>query len=551
MSVVAGKLSIAGGTVYCLDPANSRSGVAAYGGDEVYDLGIGGTLYTFHVFKTPGNYTFYPNQALTAQVLVVGGGGGGGKDMGGGGGGGGVIYNASYALSAGTSVSVTVGDGGYGSPAAGGGYRPDGVGPENTYHAFTISATSGVNSVFGTITAGGGGYGGSSYFDYTPNNGYGGNAVNGGSAGGASGYSNTTTGRGGTATGGGYAGGGSSGQYYSGGGGGAGGAGTSGPSQANGGAGVANSIFGTTYYFGGGGGGAAYTLSVGGNGGIGGGGAGAVGVTTGGGSALNTGGVGAPVGGGQWGNGRGGDGGANTGGGGGGGSHYNGTNMGGKGGSGIVVVRYPKPASIAPSAYINSGLTSNTPSKMNNGVAYSTSNYGMITFDGVDDFIDFYAPGLGTTTTVEVWANIKDFNKATDGSILFGWGGHLLWLRLGAMGFNTTSGDLYGIPSATVTANGLLNTWKHYVFEMRSDVSYTNNKIYINGTLQGLSQVQGAENAANRTFNGGTGRIGTSASLGSSYSPSMDLGMFKVYNRSLSQNEISASFQTHRYRYGV
>ncbi len=41
-------------------------------------------------------------------------------------------------------------------------------------------------------TAIGGGYGGSSYFQYTPNNGYGGN---GGSGGGASGYSDGNTGR--------------------------------------------------------------------------------------------------------------------------------------------------------------------------------------------------------------------------------------------------------------------------------------------------------------------------------------------------------------------
>jgi len=70
------------------------------------------------------------------------------------------------------------------------------------------------------FTAIGGGKGGSSYFGYTPDQGYG---SNGGSGGGASGYSDGNTGRNGAGTvGQGNSGGGSGGQYYSGGGGGAG-----------------------------------------------------------------------------------------------------------------------------------------------------------------------------------------------------------------------------------------------------------------------------------------------------------------------------------------
>jgi hypothetical protein len=269
----------------------------------------------------------------TVEVLVVAGGGGGGMDMGGGGGGGGVVYNSSYAVTQGTAVTVTVGNGGAGAPAAGTNGQP-------VSHQYTISASQGGNSVFGSITATGGGYGGSSYFGYTPNNGYGGN---GGSGGGASGYSDGNTGRAGTGSSGqGFNGGGSGGQYYSGGGGGAGGVGSSGPNIPNGGPGLLFSSM-SPYYFGGGGGGSAYSVSPGGNGGIGGGGGGAVGITTGG-AGLNN---GSPGGGGSpnaQANTPGGDAGANTGGGGGGGSHYQTTNnKGGNGGSGIVIVRYSGP----------------------------------------------------------------------------------------------------------------------------------------------------------------------------------------------------------------
>jgi hypothetical protein len=290
--------------------------------------------FTVRVFTSSGVFT--PAFTGTIEVLVVGGGGGGGMDMGGGGGGGGVISNTTVSVTAGTPITVTVGAGGYGGPAGSGGYRTDGAGPQPGGHQFTVSATNGSNSVFGSLTAVGGGYGGSSYFGYTPNNGYG-NA--GGSGGGASGYSDGSTGRGGSGTAGqGNAGGGSTGQYYSGGGGGAAAAGSNGGTP-NGGAGVLNTILNKDLYWGGGGGGASYSSGQGGNGGIGGGGGGANGTTTGG-AGYNSGFPGGGGGGGMWAQTPGGNGGQFTGGGGGGGSHYNATNKGGEGGSGVVIVRY-------------------------------------------------------------------------------------------------------------------------------------------------------------------------------------------------------------------
>jgi hypothetical protein len=262
-------------------------------------------------------------------------------DMGGGGAGGQVIARKAYDIPVGVPLPVVVGRGGYGAPAGGGGYRTDGAGPQPAYHQFTISATDGVASSFAGIVAAGGAYGGSSYFGYTPNNGYGGNGFNGG---GSSGYSDGSAGRAGTGNvaAGGYNGGGASGQYYSGGGAGSGGPGISGSAQPHGGPGIYDDITGTGYYWGGGGGGAAYSLGTGGNGGAGGGGGGAVGTTTGG-SGYNAGSAGGGGSAGSQTNTPGGNGGTNTGGGGGGGSHYNLTNKGGEGGSGIVVIRYPGP----------------------------------------------------------------------------------------------------------------------------------------------------------------------------------------------------------------
>lgn len=291
--------------------------------------------YRIHRFNSSGTFTLSSlnGTSLPVEYLIVAGGGGGGMDMGGGGGGGGVL-NGKSILTPG-SYTITVGAGGTGAPAAGTNGQPGG-------HQYTIPATSGGNSSFNSLTAIGGGFGGSSYRGYTPGIAGG----NGGSGGGSSGYNdNAGTFYGGSGTSGqGFRGGNSTAAYYSGGGGGAGGAGTDSTSIANGGPGRLVTILGRPFYWGGGGGGAGYS-TFGGAGGRGGGGAGAPN------SYANNYAYGGRDGiewgrdtlngcTGCWTNLPGGDGGTNTGGGGGGGAHYNSNNKGGNGGSGIVIIRY-------------------------------------------------------------------------------------------------------------------------------------------------------------------------------------------------------------------
>lgn len=249
--------------------------------------------YNIHTFTASGTFTV--TGGGNVEVLVVGGGGGGGWDVGGGGGAGGLIYNSLYAVTSQT-YTITIGTGGAGATSS------------------TVAAINGSDSIFGTLTAVGGGKGGS----WSGNSG-----AAGGSGGGAT---SNVTGGGGLATsnqgnpGGAAAGNPGSTNQYSGasGGGGAGQAGglgtASGWSAASttygyGGNGLQYSISGTPTYYAGGGGSASDSGSYWGVGGLGGGG---------GGNAVNAT--------------------ANTGGGGGGGGV---PNNGGSGGSGIVIIRYP------------------------------------------------------------------------------------------------------------------------------------------------------------------------------------------------------------------
>jgi len=282
----------AGSTFSLYGIANADLGAAkATGGIITEDAN-----YWYHTFGASGVFT--PKQALTCDYLVVAGGGGGTAYGGGGGAGGYKTGSLSFAAS--TNYAVTVGAGGvYGDPNAG---TPGGVGS---------------NSVISSITSSGGGAGGGV-----------GATVNGGSGGG--GYPTA-----GTATPSGQGNNGGAGDdnanfllRYSGGGGGAGAAGSAGSSNGtvgaggNGGNGLASSISGSSVTYAGGGGGMVdgrLTTPTAGTGGTGGGGAGKVTAGTATSGTINTGGGG----------------GASTFAS---GSYHNA----GAGGSGIVIVRYPK-----------------------------------------------------------------------------------------------------------------------------------------------------------------------------------------------------------------
>jgi formylglycine-generating enzyme required for sulfatase activity len=264
--------------------------------------GTNGVAYVVHSFTTVGTSAFVPFVPISnVEYLVIGGGGGGGNGRAGGGGAGGYLTSSINVQA--ISYTVTVGAGG-------------------------ASGQNGSQSIFGNITASGGGKGG-------------GNQVNGSSGGsGGGGGGNWQVGAGmsgGTGTAGqgnnGGNGSGVTGAWTSagGGGGGAGGAGSNAPSSeagGNGGNGLSSLITGTAVTRAGGGGGGVEGVQVSQNrqkglGGSGGGGDGAGGCC----GSQTPAVAGA----------------ANTGSGGGGGDYSQNSSQGAAGGSGVVIVRYPMP----------------------------------------------------------------------------------------------------------------------------------------------------------------------------------------------------------------
>jgi hypothetical protein len=157
VTVFVGSGNILAGTTFTIyGVAAGNSSAKASGGNIVVTDGS----FWYHAFTSTG--TFIPNESLSASVLLVGGGGGGGNGGGagaGGGGAGGVRAFTSQSLVANTVYPAIVGAGGVSALT----YRqPSGKGG---------------NTTLGSLSATGGGFGGT----YTSN----GNGGAGGSGGGA------------------------------------------------------------------------------------------------------------------------------------------------------------------------------------------------------------------------------------------------------------------------------------------------------------------------------------------------------------------------------
>ncbi len=202
--------------------------------------------------------------------------------------------------------------------------------------------------------------------------------------------------------------------------------------------------------------------------------------------------------------------------------------------------------SYAGSGTSVNGLVSGIGLTLVNGVGFGTTSTKYFILDGTNDNIPFNIPNVGTTLSIEMWGRINSFSNGMP----FGFDRYDVWANGGRLGFNTAVGDQYGLTSIQVTNLGLLNQWKHYVFEMRSDVPYTNNKIYINSQNQSFLQVLGSEDSSNRNFNNGSGRI-SSWLTDDNYNLPMDLGQFKIYNRALSASEIVQNYNATKRRYGL
>jgi hypothetical protein len=180
--------------------------------------------------------------------------------------------------------------------------------------------------------------------------------------------------------------------------------------------------------------------------------------------------------------------------------------------------------------------------------SFNSASGGSIVFNGSSSYANFNA-NIGSTNavTVDMWVKTNSLNAPT-GSMYFGFGQYDVWTKAGTIGYNTSGGDVFGLTSTRVENLGIEGAWKHLVFVMNSG-SNSNNKIYVNGVNQtSLSQVYTGFNTANANFNSGAGRIAGWRN-DSSWLMNLNVASFKIYNRELSQQEITNNFNASKQRF--
>ena len=173
-------------------------------------------------------------------------------------------------------------------------------------------------------------------------------------------------------------------------------------------------------------------------------------------------------------------------------------------------------------------------------------------------WLRFPNSNLVFTASIEMIVSTEAYGGQGIFGMLFGFNSLYLFQQQsdGSVGFGTGNGDLQGISRLTSNPTWPLNKWVYVVAEMvrlgsQSNINILSNKIYLNGVSQPTSArgINGPTPAGqNRTFGNGTMRIANSQwtyqnQPGGGYQTNISCSMFRVYNRALTQDEITKNYK--------
>jgi hypothetical protein len=161
--------------------------------------------------------------------------------------------------------------------------------------------------------------------------------------------------------------------------------------------------------------------------------------------------------------------------------------------------------------------------------------------------------------TVDMWVKLQT-PPSGETNYLAAFGGYYIAINsANRIGFGSNLLDLWGLNSTQTSDLQLINNWKHYSFIMangRADgpnLPPEDQKIYVNGSLQTLSRVSGDDYPTTRTYSflsTSDFRLGRRAGGGDS-GIDMDVALVKVYNRELTQAEVTQNFNAHKGRFNI
>jgi hypothetical protein len=235
---------------------------------------------------------------------------------------------------------------------------------------------------------------------------------------------------------------------------------------------------------------------------------------------------------------------------------------------------------LNPRSYPGSGIVWNdlTPyannGDLDDGNNPVTIQNGYASFTDIDNdrYVDLAGIGeINNTTeyvTLDMWIKLKGPTDVVgiEKGYIFGWNAYSIQARynyglLEKFGFTTNSNDIYGLEDPTLASLNLLNNWNHYSFVMcdygHFSIARTNQKIYINGTNQSISSVtpSAGESTTFRVFTYNPTSVarfpGCRFNNGNIVLLNMDVALVKIYNRELTQDEVTQNFNAHRGRFNI
>jgi len=202
---------------------------------------------------------------------------------------------------------------------------------------------------------------------------------------------------------------------------------------------------------------------------------------------------------------------------------------------------------------INDLTVNNIDSTLENGSTFSINNNGIITTDGVDDYIKTpRVPGTGTSTASVSWCIWVKPNSAS-GNIMSmsstnpqgSWNMPPITAALSKF-----RGKIWNNNYLFSTDNFVIGNWYYVCLVFNYDPTQVNRyqRLYVNGILQAeqTNIIYSSSNTDNFLFFGQQNPgLDNTGNFSGSY------GAIQVYNKALSEAEIRQNFEATRDRYGI
>jgi hypothetical protein len=222
-------------------------------------------------------------------------------------------------------------------------------------------------------------------------------------------------------------------------------------------------------------------------------------------------------------------------------------------------------ASYPDSGTVWTDLSGNTNNgTLVNGTGYSAGNGGSLTFDGSNDFgtVDSFLVGENSAISIFTWVYALNLSVQQSGGNYLNWIANQRnitspnansWQLFVANSFPTisfwdSSSALITSSTSSIISNSTnimeLNTW-YYVGATTSGVNGSNFTIYLNDSVNYEEQLIGNVSLAMKPLD--IGKIG----WGLGYYWNGNIAQLSIYNRALTQQEVTQNFNATRDRYGI